>query len=150
LPYLDKIEGNLKQIFINKNRGKEFFIKNPLFNASAHILKASFIKKYSGQDSLSSSELLYYLYDLYNSGSFDSAAVEIHWRDGKNYIDVFTKSNPPVNSIETNGITLIRKSLIDSVLNCLCFKPFNSEEVLNKVMDILKLYRSNGYSLTTI
>ena len=99
--------------------------------------------------SIKKSELLYSLYSFYEEGNYRdiSASIEI---DSISTIQVFYELNKPVSSVNLTGISLFP---IDSVLiyfEDILNKPYNSQNVLNSVLSLIRHYRDHDFMFATI
>ncbi len=147
LPYLDEIENKLNEKFNNKFAENVFYIHNPKFETGNSRLQNIF-SEFEKEDSVSSEQILLEIYNEFNSGDYDSLYAKIK---DQNSIEIFSKLNPEIKKITVKGISVVDTQKVDSILNeNLLNKPYNSQRILNSLLEILKMYRAYGYSLADV
>jgi NTE family protein len=150
LPLINKIKNDIDSIFNKNIDAEEFFVHNVIPNTSALTSTTPLMPKYSLEDSISSTEILRDLYKLYASGKYRNVSADIIETEDYSTIQIKTVSGPLIKNANAEGITLLEKELIDSILMPLTGSPFNGGEISNKIIDILRMYRDLGYSLAEI
>jgi NTE family protein len=106
--------------------------------------------KYSGKDSVSSYEILKEMSSLFENGDYADLKAEVTEYEGSSVLKLIKEKNPDIKNIELFGITIINKKLADSIVSELTNNPFNGKKLSKKIIDILSIYRKDGYSLAEL
>lgn len=150
LPLIGTIEEKIRNLYRTKLKDKEFYIKNIEYNENVPQIQRAFLYKYSRKDSVGSREILTDLASIYSSGDYDSLSVQISRDEEYSHLDFIFKKNPLINKVSVGGVTLFRQSVIDSIFDEVTGRPYNAKRVLEKLLGVMKLYRTSGYSLAEI
>ena len=149
-PLVKEIKTQIDSMFIKNLNQKVFYIKNILVQPDEPGYEAEYIKKYSAQDSVSSTEILEDLYSLFSKGIYEDLKVEI--KDYGNYstVNFIAKANQLVKGIKINGVTLLDKNNVSLIYSSILNKPFDAQKVVQKTIDAIELYRKEGYALAMV
>ena len=150
LPHLSAIKAGIDSLLKINLNVKEFYIKNILFDNSSSDLEKPYLKKYSMRDSVSNMEILTDICTLYSLGNYKNIKAVVKIYPEYSMLKFNYEQNPILKKINCNGITLIDKQVTDSVLLPLINKPYNADKTLNKIIQILNLFRNQGYSLADL
>ncbi len=123
--------------------------KNLVLPQNPNYLEKSLLKKYNKKKSVTSSDILYNLYSIYDIGDFKSLSASILIDSVETLHINFTK-NDIVKSFNVNGVTAFKNEMIEPIFDTLLQKPYNSDKLLNVLLKILKLYRTKNYSLASV
>lgn len=104
----------------------------------------------TNRDSVSNRDLLFELYMLNREGEYEDIFLEVLDEGSVSSLNIITVQNPLIKSVEVSGDSVISKSEIIKIFNPLLNKPYNPSAVLNSALDLLRLYKKNGYSLSRI
>lgn len=149
---LSEIKSKVDSVY-NENIKKsceQFFVRNILFNENLSLFGKDFYRKYSLTDSVSSSDILRYMSDVFKSGDYKSIKAEITDYGNKAEVDFTAQENPAIKSINIVGVTLFDRATTNSIFSSLKDSPFNSKKIVSKLIRFLKLYRDKGYSLANL
>lgn len=132
----NKFRINLKEndsIFYNSN-----FDENP------NELEKLLAVKYANNDSIKKSDILFDLYSFFETGNFENvnASVKI---DSTSTISINYQYNPIVKTLNLNGISLISLDTAYTFFSSLINKPYNTDNILNSLLKLLRFYRNNDY-----
>jgi outer membrane protein assembly factor BamA len=109
------------------------------------------LDKYSNKkDSISKVAIKKALDDIYQNDEYLSLEAQIEPKDNFVLVEVKGEKKPIVKSVSINGIELIEKVKIDSLVSNLIDKPLVEKKLVKDIIDILKIYRKLGYSLADI
>jgi NTE family protein len=150
LPNLAVIKSGIDSLYRKNLNVGEYYIKNILFNNNASDVEKSFIQKYSAKDSVSNIEILADISSLYSKGIFKKIKAVVNMYPTYSTIKFIYEYNTIVHKIDCNGITLISKYAVDSLVAPLRNNSYNSEKIVSKIIQILNLYRGAGYSLAEL
>lgn len=145
----------IKRMIDSLNREKFFdsnlYYKNFMINDSSVPEFWDVLSNYSdSRDSISSAAIKLTLNHIFESGEYENLRAEINPNNSLCYIEVIGERKPLINKIELENITLASKEKADSISARLIGRPFAERKVIEVVTDILRLYRSNGYSLADV
>ncbi|HEX2869019.1 MAG TPA: patatin-like phospholipase family protein [Ignavibacteriales bacterium] len=150
LPFIGSIEERIKTLYKTKLKDKEFFIKNIEYDENTDQVQRAILYKYSRKDSVGSHEILGDLASIFSSGDYDSLSVRVVQHEDHSHLKFIFKKNPTVNKVIIDGVTLFRQSGIDSLFEEITDRPYNANRVLERLMSLMKLYRTSGYSLAEV
>ena len=150
LKHINTIKAQLKEKFKSIQPGKTVFYKNLKLSEHPTETERKVYYKLLTQDSVSNKDILYELYKLYNSGDYKNILAKIKVDSGKTILKIDEEMNPVVRKINLSGNSIVDSGSIASIINPLLNKPYNPQKLLNKLLEILRLYRTKGYSLAQI
>jgi len=160
LPYIALIKSKLDSMFNENLNEEEYYVKNVLIDRHSQELFATslpyseiernLLEKYSLRDSVSSNEILLDLYSMLEKGGYKSLKAEITEYKDYSTINFICEMNSVVRNIDVKGISLFSRGKIDSIFSGSVGRPFNSEKIKSKLINLINLYRGNGYSLTEL
>ncbi len=148
-PLLGAIERKLQSIYNQRIHQGDIFFKNVTVSKNNDLGK-NFLEEIGKKDSLSSGDILNYLYQKNAAGEYDSLSAEI---DTSNYQTEITFTGEKVKTVETiqyQGITLLSIDTLKTILKKLEGQPFNGVKTFSVIKEILELYRIAGYSLAEL
>lgn len=145
----------IKRMIDSLNREKFFnnnkYYKNIMVNDSSVPEFWDVLSYYSdNRDSISSAAIKLTLNHIFESGEYENLRAEINPANSIYYIEIIGERKPLINKIELDNITLVSKEKADSISARLIGHPFTERKVIKVITDILKLYRSIGYSLADV
>jgi NTE family protein len=147
LEYIPRIKQQLDSLLQKNLKEEEFYLKNVLVNIDDNEIESSLKSKYSMKDSVSSYEVLSDIYDLFETGKYDDIKVIVHRNDNYSTLDFIFTEKPVIKKVQFAGISAAKRPVIDSILCQLEGSPFDHEYVSDKITEVLKVYRNEGYSL---
>jgi NTE family protein len=163
LPYIKILKGKYDSLFRAHLNIKEIYFKNlvrdnnSIYTRDVYASGDSFIrnqykclKKYEQQDSVSNYEILEDLSAMLESGDYRNIKAEIIKYSNHYTLHFICAPNPVINRVSADGITMLEKSKVDSILSGLIGNPFNGKKIYEKAVSIIDLYRNKGYSLANL
>lgn len=150
IPEAKKIKESIDSIVCKKYGKKEFYLKTILPDSLNPKIETKLIDKYATKDSISSYEILKDLYNLYLSGNYKVIKAVITRFKNYSYLKIIKEENFLIKNIQINGINIISKDKIDSIITPLINKPYNAKLLEAKILEIINIYRSNGYSFADV
>lgn len=128
-----------------------YFYSNPIINSEKVPKFLDALAIYSNQkDSLSKADVKRALNDVYNLGEYEKLEVRVDKENNFYSIEILGEKKPTIKSFSITGIKILERAQTDSILANLLNKPFVERKVVGAITDILKLYRSRGYSLADL
>ncbi|MCK9425092.1 MAG: patatin-like phospholipase family protein [Ignavibacteriaceae bacterium] len=148
-PLLDAIERKLRASYNMRIHQEDIFFKNVTVNENSKFGKY-FLEEIRKRDSLSSGDILSYLYLKNADGEYDFLSAEIDTSNHKTEIIFSGEKVKTVDAIQYQGITLLPVDTVKTILKKLEGKPFNGTKTFSVIKEILELYRIAGYSLAEL
>lgn len=139
-----EIKRMVKNKFLENLSEDDVIFKNLLFNETLNEIELYLSTKYSGEESVAKSQILYDLYSFYDSGEYKNISASIT-DDSVSKIRVEYEYNPLVKSIQFDGVSLISIEEANNAFNSIVGKAYNANTVLESTLKLLRLYRSLGY-----
>jgi NTE family protein len=150
LPLIKKLKEKIDSLYYRKFNEKEFYVKNVISTSALSDYERQILQKYSLEDSVSSYEILADMNNLFNTGDFSDIKADIKMNKDYSTIKFIKVYNPQVKEIRFTGITFIGKESVDSVLAPLTNRPYNARKLSESIIELLKIYRKEGYSLAEL
>ncbi len=148
LPIKKKIEN----IFLNNISKNDTIFYNVCFSDKPNKVEQKLIEKFSNKSRIKKSEILSYMYGLYETGNFKKLEAEIS-TDSLTRITINYENNPIVKSIKILGLqdSLITNGKIQPVFfNTLINKPYNADKTLESLLNLIRFYREKEFIFATI
>jgi NTE family protein len=124
---------------------------NPTIESESVPEFISALSKHTGAKSLlSKSHIKKALNDIYSFGEYENLEARLIFENGAHTIEVVGEKKPIVSLITTEGINRLENQDVDKLLSQLLHKPFVEKSVVWTVVEILKLYRKQGFSLADV
>ena len=144
----DKID-SLELKNINSDDEEKYFthIKNI---DSAKPWEKPLLKKYAAEDTVSLHEIKMDLTSLYEKENFRDLKAEISNDSGNTEVRIVPDFYPVIKSIEYWGVNVLDRDSVNVIIKNFIGKSYNGETVYSLIVDIINLYRSNGYSLAVL
>jgi NTE family protein len=150
LPLIKKLKENIDSLYYRKFREKEFYIKNVISSTASSDYERQLLQKYSLKDSVSNYEILTDMSTLFNRGDLFDIKAEIKINRDYSTINFIKVYNPLVKKTIVTGISFIDKESVDSIFALLINNPYNTRRLSESIIEILKIYRNEGYSLAEL
>ncbi|MGE5797237.1 MAG: patatin-like phospholipase family protein [Ignavibacteria bacterium] len=163
LPYIKIINAKLDSLFYSNLKKKKSYFKNvirdkdniygrEIYASGENFIKNqyNFLRKYELKDSVSNYEILEDLYTMMNEGEYKNIQARIIKYSDRCSLNFIYTPNPVINWISADGITILEKAKVDSILTDLIGNPYNGKKIYDRVTSIIELYRNKGYSLADV
>ncbi|MFC2084136.1 patatin-like phospholipase family protein [Bacteroidota bacterium] len=147
---IDSVESEIRDIFISSHSEDVRFYKNIQPNNPDSKIEKEFTFKYTQKDSVSRSEILYDMYKLLATGDYSDVSVIIQVNEFNTFLMLNIDENHKISDIEIQGVNRISQNEIRRISDVLIGVPYNSRKIIRMVLDLLKIYRQEGYSLAKI
>lgn len=148
-PLLEAVKRKIQFVYNHNIHQNEIFFKSVSISNRSELGK-DFLKEVGKIDSISSGDILNYLYKQNREGAYDSLWAEIDTTNAKTEITFKSEKVSPVESIQYQGITLLSIDTVKTILQKLENQPFNGLKTFSVIKEILDLYRIAGYSLAEL
>ena len=150
LPEIKELKEKIDSLYYKKFKGTNYFIKNVISSEDNSDDERKILQKYILKDSVSSFEILADLNKLFNSGNYKDLYAEIKEYKGYTTIKFIHEFNPQIKEINYSGINIISHTKVDSILYDLLNKPYNAKRLSEAIIEVLRAYRKEGYSLAEL
>ena len=150
LPIIKILMEKIDSLYYKKFKGTEFYIKNIISSPDNSENENKILQKYLLRDSVSNFEILADLNKLFNSENYRDLHAEIKEFNGYSTIKFIKEYNPQIRKINYSGINIINHTKVDSILNHLLNKPYNAKKLSESIIEVLRTYRKEGYSLAEL
>ena len=147
---VEDIKKSLDSLQMRKNDRKNIWVKNVLLNSGLSNPEKRYINNYSLMDSVSTSQILSDLDEIYSSGNYKNVSAEITQYEKYASIKFNLEPNAFFTQVNTSGNTLITEENIVKLFNDLFNKPYNVEKIEAKLIFLIQEYRDMGYSAAQI
>ncbi len=145
----NRIKSRIDSLMISKYNSPNKYFSN-VFPTDDDSLSESFLKNLPFKDSISSSAIRYNLCRLFRGGDYTDLAAVIENKNRYSVLKLKGLFNPAVRYVNVNGISLLNQQEIDSIFINIVGKPYNVNQLVAKLIDLMNLYRRQGYSLAEV
>jgi len=148
-PLLESIERKINASYSKHTHAEDIYFKNVSVSANSDF-GIHFLEETAKKDSVSSGDILNFLYKINENGVYDSLFAEIDTSGEKTKITFRGEKVKVVESIQYQGITLLPLDTVKIILQKLEEQPFSGIKTFSAIKEILELYRVAGYSLAEL
>ncbi len=149
-PLLNNLKSKIDSAVYNSLPEEEKYFYKLKVSDSLTVKEKSFFYGYETFDSVSNKKINYDLYKLYETGDYKKLSAQIIVTEEGHILDLKKEENPIINNIDLIGISLIHSNKISEIFASLKGKHFSGKQVLSEVIELIELYREEGYSLAEI
>ena len=132
------------------DKNNKFFSKAIINSVNVPEFSIALARYSNQQDSLSKANIKRALNDVFNTGEYEKLEARVDIKNNLYSIEVVGEKKPTIKSFSITGIEILARAQTDSIITCLLNKPYIERKVVAAITDILKLYRSRGYSLADL
>ena len=149
VPVVHRIKSQIDSLLINNYHETNTYFQN-IFPREDDSLSEDFVKTLNYKDSVSASDIHYKLCSLFRAGDYENLKAKLNEKNRYSTVEISGKLNPVVKFVNINNVTLFSSARIDSIFSSLINKPYNADNIVQKIIDLISLYRDNGYSLADV
>lgn len=149
LDKIERIQSLTSAVAAPPDHPVSYWIDRVLINASKDVDFSKLIDTWASRR-VSELEIMSSLKRAYSIGSLCAVQAEIISDNSDTLLTYNLTPNPPLNSISFKGNTLFADSLLQAFFSPMLGKSINCKEAETAIENIIKLYRSSGYSLAEI
>lgn len=150
-PLVESIKEKIDSLFQSKFTKDNTYYYQPQLNCASVPEFENALAVYSIiTDSISRSDINRALNAVFRSGEYESLEAKIDQEADIWSVQIFGKKKPIVKTYEISGVDVLDRGSVDSIISRLLFKPYVEKKVVYAITNILKLYRSRGYSLADL
>ena len=144
------LKNKIDSVNYNSLKHPEKYFTKLKLSDSLTLKEKAFFYGYENKDSISNKKINYDLYKLFETGDYKSLAAEITELNGDNILNLIKEENPIINNIDLIGISLIQSNRISEIFSSLKGKRFSGKKIVSELIELIKIYREEGYSLAEI
>lgn len=149
IPFINRMRDQIDSIMISNYHSPPKYYTT-LFAEENDSLSEKLLKNLSYKDTLSIDDLHFGLCKIFKSGDYSDLDATIIKKNNYFVIKAAGTLNPEINYINLSGVTLFTQKEAESVFSSLKGRPYNADELMARLIDLVNLYRKNGYSLAEI
>lgn len=149
-PLVEKIKAKIESAVYNSFPAEEKYFYKLKLSDSLTLKEKSFFYGYETSDSISNKKINYDLYNLFETGDYKKLAAQITITDEGSMLDIVKEENPIINNVDLIGISLIQSDKISRIFASLSGEHYSGKQVLSRVIELIELYREEGYSFAEI
>jgi len=146
----ERILDRYKEIFLRNVSVEEKVFTNLSLSEQPTEIEKSVYSKIENTKSVSDKELLYALHLVFKDGFWRNAEIEIEKLEDKTIFRVRALENSPVKQITLDGAYVVGVDSVITVLKNLINLPYSPVKSFNGALNVLRLYKRNGYSFARI
>ncbi|MBI5730297.1 MAG: BamA/TamA family outer membrane protein [Ignavibacteriales bacterium] len=150
LPMIEKIKKMFERKFKSSLDIPEKIFTHLILNDNPTEFEKSFYSNLIRKDSVSNKELLFNLSNRFSEGDLKDASIEIEELNGKSILSILTNYNPIISTIEISGASPLNQEMAFKILAPLIENPFCPRRTLTAALDVIRKFKSYGYSLARI
>lgn len=149
-PLVKNLKSKIDSAVYNSLLTEEKYFYNIKLSDSLTLKEKSFFSEYETLDSVSNKRINHDLYRLYETGDYKNLSAQITVTEKGSELYLVREENPIINNIDLIGISLIQSEKISQIFASLNGEHFSGKQVLAKVIELIELYREEGYSFAEI
>lgn len=149
-PIVKDLKNKIDSAIFNSLNQQEVFFNNVKLDSSLTLKEKAFFYGYETQDSISNKKINYDLYHLYETGDYKSLAANVYVDENESVLSLIKEENPIINNVDIIGISLIHSHKISEMFSSLNGEHYSGVKVFEKIIELTKLYREEGFSLAEI
>ncbi len=149
-PLVEILKTKIDSAIYNSLPDEEKYFHNIKLSQDLSPKERSFLYNYEMSDSISNKKINEDLYKLFETGDYESLSAEINSFKDSTELKLIKKENPIINEVNLIGISLIHSEKISEIFSSLKGKHFAGKSVLSRLIDLIRLYRKEGFSLAEI
>jgi len=149
-PLVSSIKAKVDSAIYNSLSVEEKHFYKVKLNDNLTLKEKTFFYGYEIRDSISNKKINYDLYRLFETGDYKNLSVELYVTEEGSVLNLVREENPIINNIDLIGISLIHSNKISEIFVSLKGEHFSGRTVLSAVVELIELYRKEGYSFAEI
>ena len=149
-PLVNNLKVKIDSAIYNSLLDEEKYFYKVRLSESLTVKEKSFFFEYENLDSISNKKINYDLYRLFETGDYKNLSAQISITEEGSILDLLKVENPIINNIDLIGISLIHSDKISEIFASLKGEHFSGKQVLSEVIELIRLYREEEYSLAEI
>lgn len=149
-PLANSIKEKIDSANYNSLTEGEKYFYNLKLSDSLSLKEKAFFYAYETADSISNKQINYDLYKLFETGDYKNLSAQILITEKESVLELIKEENPIINNIDLIGISLIHSSRISEIFSSLKGAHFSGKKVFAKAIELIKLYREEGYSFAEV
>ncbi len=149
-PIVENVEKEFVRLFKQKLGGVEKTFSNLMLKPNASQTEKKLFEKFAGSKIVSNGDLLFELYKIFSEGYWRDLSIDIIEEKDKSVLSVAEEKNTLVEKIELQGVVVINDDAAKDIFSTLKNAPYSPRKTFDAMVDLLRLYKRNGYSFARI
>lgn len=149
-PFLSVIKEEIDSLYRSKINANETVFKNPIISGITSQEEHAIVMAHVNSESITSKSIMIAAYELYELGNYEDIGVIITEEETITRIHFIKKEAPIIKSIDIIGSSAINSERTGAIFSGLQGKHYSGRRVLNTLIELLREYRTIGYSLANI
>jgi len=149
-PVIEKIKKLFELKFKSSLNIPEKIFTRLILNDNPTEFEKYFYGNLIRKDSVSNKELLFELSNSLAEGSLKDVSIEIEEINGRSILSILAIENPVISTIEISGASSLNQEMVFKILAPLIERPFSPRKTLSAAFDVIRKFKSYGYSLSRI
>lgn len=145
----DKIYTRFENDFKNKITD-DYVFNNLKISSTANELEKRTFDLLKNKQIVSSKDILFEFHKVFRDGYWRDPQIYVLKNDTVSTLIINAKENSIVKQIDLAGAKIISGDLIISSLKNLIDKPFSPRKTFESLLNVLRLYKRNGYSFAKV
>ncbi len=150
IPYIPHIKNKVDSLFRSRLTTEEIVYQKPHISGTYNLEEKSIIENHLNKNTITNKEILLAAYDLYELGNYEEISVLISEKDEATKILFCKKESPVIRTIDVIGASAINSERTGEIFSALRGKHYSGRRVLITLIELLREYRTIGYSLANI
>ena len=149
-PKVAELKNQIDSTIYNSLKETEKYFYKIKLSDSLTLKEKFFFYGYESTDYISNKRINYDLYRLFETGDYKSLTAQISESTDGSILNLIKEENPTIDNIDLIGISLISSKKISGIFAPLKSQHFSGKQVIQELLQLMGLYRKEGYSLAKI
>ncbi len=149
-PIIETLKTKIDSVFYNSLPEQEKYFHNIKLSSTLSDKEKLFFTDYQFLDSVSNKRINVDLYKLFETGDYKNLSAQINCYTDSCELLLIKEYNPVIKNINLIGVSLIHSETISKIFSSLKNTPVSGKIILAKLIELMELYRKEGYSLAEI
>jgi NTE family protein len=150
LETVNKIEILFEKMFKDNLQIKEKTFANLRLEDNPTELEKNIYSQIADISIVSNKQLLFLFYKSFREGYWKDGFITVDELENKAVLRVNVQENAQIEQINLTGASIIKADSILYILRNILRKPFSSRKTFESVLEVLRMYKRNGYSFARI
>lgn len=149
-PYLSDIKKRIDSVYRKQISGSEIVYNNPVISGVLNTEERNILQKRLNGGTTTNKDILHAVYKLFELGNYNDIQILITEYREETEIHFNKNENPVIKTIDVIGSSAINSQRTGEIFSELQGRHYSGRRVLNTLIELLREYRSIGYSLANI
>lgn len=150
LPLINKLKEKINSAKRNREPTEKEWFKNILLSDSVGEVEKPYAVKYSLEDSVSNTEILSDLSEIYSSGNYKNVSAVLEGNGRFTTLRYILQKNNIIKQVCVDSVSIISQEESGNIFSNLINKPFNAKKTQADLVELINRYRANNNALAEI